>query len=338
MFSEDNEYFLEHPTPSNAFVRACADGDMDAVRRMISEGTDLDQRDPGFEEVVTDSEGKNRTYRMRDMREPNTLGATGMEMAMQTRNLELVKLLYAAGANALSCEDAERYGEHNAITTGISHGFVEGVRFLVDDCGLPLRTADDKGDGWMLVRAMHEEGTFAMLRYLVEEKGVDIHAKTENGLSAAHMACDFRAPPELLEYCYEKNAVPESTQHIGKKLSISFHPEAKKDMEKVTGSSFDILEDASALIDRFGSNSTFLNKSVFWSDIEKVRIHLKHGANPFQTDDQGVDAFGVLKFLRENDPRSLFAFTPEHAQIERMLKDELNPRPAPGKKPGPKTP
>ena len=324
-FKSDEEYWADYytryPEPSNAFVRAAATGDIDTVRRMLGEGTDIDQRDQGF---------KDEYGNMRDMREPNTLGATALEMAARTKNLEMLKFLYEAGAEPFPVDPYYPDRKDSVVDTAIFNGFTEGLRYLVDEQGLPLRDGDES-EAWIVVHAINEKSSLDLLRYLVEEKGLSLEQKTENGISPASAANGRFGSTEFLEYIYSKGAVPAETQHVWPKMKISFAEGAKKDLEDMTGEDFNSLEGSMKFMDRFSSHSTLLNEAVFNGDIEKVRVHLKYGADPLTKDDKGVDAFGVLQRLK-NAGHAIFGYWEEHAEVERMLEDAVRQKqkPTPG--------
>lgn len=309
------EYHREHPEPSNVFVRAAASGDIETVRRMLGEGAEVDQPDMGFETEYGSTS---------DMRAPNTFGATALEMAARTRNLEMLKLLYEAGANPAPRDPWHEDRAHSVIGTAIRAGFVEGVRYLVDEQGLALKDEEERSDAWLLVSAIGEEGSVDMLRYLVEEKGLDLREKTENGVTSAARANDRSTPPEFLEYIYSKGGVPSGTQHIWPKMKLEFAESAKKDLENLTGDDFSSLEGAMKFMERYTGHSTLLNGAVFNGNIEKVRIHLKYGADPLEKDDKGVDALGVLARLKT--ARSVFGYWEEHEEIESLINDALEAR------------
>lgn len=310
----DYKGFEDLPEPSNAFVRAAADGDLAKIRRLLAEGADINQHDEGYP-----SEGG---YRIPDMRKPNTFGRTAIEMAVYARNLEMLKFLIEAGANPAPVDPYE-HKPQSLLAQGVYCGFAEGVRYLVEEVNLSFRDAN-RSDAWLLVDSAREKSTVEMLKYLVEERGLDPLLKTENGITAASAANDRKSPPEMLEYLYSKGAVPSGTQHITPLAQVMFAEGAKKDLEGITGSGFNELEKAMDMASRYSSHSTLLNEAVFHGDIEKTRIHLKNGANPLEKDDGGVDAFGVLEHLKSGDI-PIFGYWEEHEAVEKALRDSLKP-------------
>jgi hypothetical protein len=300
--------------PSNVFVRAAADGDIETVRRMLGDGADINQRDRGFRG------GENWTGR--DPRDPNTFGATALEMAIRTKNLPMLKFLFEAGAEP-NPYDESRKSRVSAVSLATAVGFLDGLRYLVDEQKMPLIPEDDT-PAWMLVHAIGEKGSLGVLRYLIEEKGLDPRMKTENGVSAASSAnAGYMKDPSFLEYLYSKGGVPQDTQHVNPKAKISFADGAKDDLESLSGQSFNAFEDMMEKMERYGSHSTLLNESVFNGDVDKVRVHLKYGANPLNPDDQGVDAYDVLQALRVQPEESFLRYRPEHNQILDMLNEAV---------------
>lgn len=326
-FKSDKEYwadyYAKYPEPSNVFVRAAANGDIDTVRRMLGEGADINQQDKGF---------PTEHGSMSDMRKPNTFGATALEMAGRTKNLEMLKLLYEAGADPSPADAFNRNIEKSSIVdTAVFSGFTEGLRYLVDEQGLPLHDGEEGAEAWLLVRAISDRSSVELLRYLVEEKGMSLDQKTENGISPASTANSILLPPEFLEYIYSKGAVPTGTQHVWPKLRISFAEGAKNDLEDMTGEDFNSFEGSMKLMDRYASHSTLLNEAVFNGDVEKVRIHLKYGADPLEKDDKGVDAIGVLQRLKKAEG-GIYRYWEEHAAVEQLLEDAIRrqQKPTPG--------
>lgn len=318
-FKSDEEYwadyYAKYPEPSNVFVRAAANGDLDTVRRMLGEGADINQQDKGF---------PTEYGSLRDMREPNTLGATALEMAARTKNLEMLKFLFEAGAEPFPIDPYHPDKKGSIVSTALFNGFTEGLRYLVDEQGLPLNDGEEP-EVWLLIHAINSRSSVDLLRYLVEEKGLSLEQKTENGISPASAANGNFPEPGFLEYIYSKGAVPAGTQHTWPLAKISFAEGAKRDLEDLTGEDFNSFEGAMKFMGRYTDHSTLLNEAVFNGDVEKVRVHLKYGTNPLEKDDKGVDAFGVLQRLK-NAGHAIFGYREQHAEIEKMLEDAIKPQ------------
>lgn len=329
----DRDYHAEelkkYPVPSSLFVRAAADGDIEAVRRMIGEGADVNQRDPGFK--------IDENWTTRDPRRPNSFQSTALEMAVRTHNLPLLQLLHDAGADP-SLPDRGR--PSSAVQLALGVGFLDGVRYLVDGQKHPLKDAQGRSDAWLLVSAIRtfedrevadngrRASSIEMLHYLVGEKGIDPAMKTENGVTAASCANGSNVPGEVLEYLYSIGAVPFATAAITSLVEVKMHPQLADDLTGMgVEGGLGLFEEASRISKRFGSNSTLLNESVFYGDVEKVRIHLRNGAGALVGDAEGVNAYGVLDILKKQPDTAIFTYREEHEAVKAALDESLANRP-----------
>lgn len=292
---------------------------MAAVRRMLEEGADIDQRDRGFA-------GPDGWFR-RDPRNPDTFGETALGMAIKTKNMQMLRLLMDAGASTTT-PDPARGGTDYAVLTAIHYGYTDGLRYLVDECSIPLQARDGRSDSWLLIGAIGSRGSVETLKYLIEEKGIDPAKPTENGLTAASSANEIGVPKEFLEYLYAKNAVPQGTQHIWATGKVEIAGSFRDDFQGVTGRHFSEFEKAMKMSERYTAHSTLLNAAVFSGDAEKVAVHLAHGARPMNADDKGVNAFDVLNRL-EMGMSSIYRYRDVHAQVKQMLADAQKPAPTP---------
>lgn len=329
----EREYYAEemkkYPVPSSPFVRAAADGDMDAVRRMIGEGVDVNQRDPGFK--IDDK------WTTRDPRSPNTFTSTAMEMAVRTHNLEMLKLLHDAGADP---DHPDRDRPSSVVQLALGVGFLDGVRYLVDEQKHPLKDSEGRSPTWLLVNAIRTfedreikdksraSSSVEMLRYLIGEKGIDPAGKTENGVTAASCANGQNVPAEVLEYLYSIGAVPFGTEQVTPLVQVRLHPKLADDLAGMgVDEGLSLFEEASKMSERFGSNSTLLNESVFYGDADKVRIHLKNGASALVADAEGVNAYGVLDILKKQPDTAIFVYHEEHDAVKALLDESVANRP-----------
>lgn len=286
-------------------TRAAHAGDIDAVRRLIAEGVEINKRDP------------------------NLLNGTALEIALQRRDGAMMRLLLQAGANP-SEPDGE--WKTSCVMKAVAQGYIECVKLLVDEFGHALANPYVPGPaGVLTVAAGHgdrdAEGALAMLRYLVEERGLDPAQPGAGDLTAATIANSPRMPAALLEYLYSKGAVSFGTQDAEGFLSAApssgtnqtvFDDAEKGEAVRPLFEPLEHLNDTLRFIDRFTKKSTLLNQSVYDADAEKVRIHLKHGASALVGDAGGVTPYDLLELLKQRGE-----YKPEHDAVKAALDESV---------------
>lgn len=294
---------------TNPFVRACAENDLTAVRAMLDAGEDPDQShyrewvDPEF------PEGKSVEY------------DNGIYIALREKNLPLLQMLCEAGASPFFLLGSSRMAPLMSLTRS---DFVGGLRYLVDRYGIDRMAdaVDMPKEKWIMHTVERAPDNLPMMKFMVEELGLDPLYRDADGRSAFRFANSPQAHPCYLEYIYSCGAKPElsTAMRPGSARRVVFTKAAKKDIEAMSDESFAKFEQRQDIARRYLSDSTALNAAVFAGDVAKVGIHLKYGADPLDEDAYGTDAFDVLEALEGGSEASRFFYKEDaHAKIRDIL-------------------
>ncbi len=277
---------------SNPFVRACAEGRIEDVRRMIEAKADVNQIDPGL--VHADG----GTYW--DGSLPQSMNRTGLQMAVMIKNLPLVKLLTEAGADPFLTQERSL----SPVQLAVSRGFLPVLRYLVDEKSCPLvydsYYEKDRGqplDALLIEAIQSKECNLGMVKYLVEEKGLDpcyVGPRNTRPLTAA---VDYHVSAEVLEYLLEQSArrglTPNFACDILPLCSVLISSEAERNLREITGDAFLSIDDEMEESDK--NSHTLLNIAISDLNIEKASMLLAHGADPLYKGGGDRTAFDVLK-------------------------------------------
>jgi ankyrin repeat protein len=172
------------PVRRNPFLRAVALGDLAGVSRMIDQGQPIDQVDQE--------------------------GSSGVHIALVNRNLPMLKLLARRGASLTQVAEKPNGLVYYPVETAIISGFVEGLRFLVDDMRVPLISAQMDNIDLMLFHAMDDRNNILTIRYLVEEKKLDPRrAVFSDRYNLLHKAEVSHVHPAIVEYFLRKGVSPD---------------------------------------------------------------------------------------------------------------------------------
>jgi ankyrin repeat protein len=109
-------------------------------------------------------------------------GDTAISIACGRGHLEVVKVLFGAGARI----DPLTSGEIGALESAIVQGHLQAIKYLVEEAGADVQRA-----GFREYNALAEaasRGRANIVAYLLDRPGVDINAKTV-GMTALDAAC-----------------------------------------------------------------------------------------------------------------------------------------------------
>ncbi len=137
-------------------LRACQLGDLAKVGKLLEAHKD-------------DPEYINQT---------DEWGISAIHIAMKQRNIDLLRLLVESGADPYQTASHAKKFSDLPVEIAAETGFLEGIKYLVDERGFDLWPIKDRPAEDLLFSA----GTIQVLRYLVEEKGLKPQlAIRENG-------------------------------------------------------------------------------------------------------------------------------------------------------------
>lgn len=296
IFAEDGNTLRKDAPVSNEFVRACADGNITKVRRMLAKGADVNQVDMG----LPTEDG----CIMSDMRMPNSRGASGIHMAAITSNLDMLKLLREAGADPMK---PTIFGDTTALDLALAASFLEGVKYLVDECKYPL---PQNPDGTIAASALftvvrgEDRCTLDMVKYLVEKKGIDACSMgkcptcppdkvPELAIVTATMR---KVAAEVFGYFLDRLPTPNIPLDPTPAYQVEVNPGAETDVKEIMGKAqTEKFSLAGFFADRHGNNSTLLNKVVSNLDEVKTEMLLNRGADPGYKGNGTRNAFDVLE-------------------------------------------
>jgi ankyrin repeat protein len=168
----------------NSFLRACAMGALPMVRRMLDAGENIHQTDPD--------------------------GNTAVSIAIANRNLPLLRLLAERRVDLRRSVRKPGGNRFYPVELAIMSGFTEGLRFMVDGLGVPLRSRQMRYPELMLFHALDQPHNILTLRYLVEEKKLDPRrAVFKDNYNLLHKAEDEEVDPAIVEYLLRKGVSPD---------------------------------------------------------------------------------------------------------------------------------
>jgi hypothetical protein len=268
---------------ANPFVTACAQGDLGEVLRRLKAGEDINQidappprigpepdyRDPAVLDAIqkelerrADEISTTLTLRALDP-VPPTLNKSGLGAAMAAHQLTVVRVLMRRGADPAI---GNRHPLHKNITTsaielGIQHGFVAGVAFLTEECGLgrpadallfsslprvqSIHSFNANSPPEYLERARTLDDTrikngLAMFDYLIDKHGLSIETRTAQGqtiVAAACAGCDdgfYGDNGRVLRHVLARGGNPNAESTIDKSARPKFII-AKNALREATG-------------------------------------------------------------------------------------------------------
>jgi ankyrin repeat protein len=310
---------------SNIFVRHCAENNLEEVARLLAAGEDPNQIDKGIKVKTDDFEAHQP-----DGNEPNSFGSNGMEMAFQNHNMKLVRMLVEGGADPYFIND--HFNKHlSMLESAIGSGFVEGVKYLLDECGCELACSDGKSPrNELIMKAIRIDSmaskdsakdaekaanALAMLRYLVEEHMLKPDYVGERNQRPITYANGIGYDSSLLKYFLDKGVKPNFDAKVKPLLKLAFAEGAKNDVEDITKESFSSFELMMRLSKKY--SGTLLAEACFEGDIPKVEILLSYGADPTYADSEGVRAIDL--FMDKQFEKSVFWKEDEHGNINKMV-------------------
>jgi ankyrin repeat protein len=139
-------------------MTAAAAGHVDTVRSLLDKpGIDIDAKNHG--------------------------GATALDFACFKGELEVVKLLVAAGARV----NPQARNQWGALGSAAAGGSLQVVKYLLEEAAADVRWAGPDGRTALMVAAGRRH--VDVVDYLRGRQGIDIDARTEEGLTALDLAC-----------------------------------------------------------------------------------------------------------------------------------------------------
>jgi ankyrin repeat protein len=269
------------------FLRACALGDLEEVGRMLNAGEGIEQTDQD--------------------------GATAVHIAILNRNLPLLRLL----AEKKPPPDFTRSFTNTRgqtflpVELAIRNGFLEGLKFLVEEQHVPLASARYTQRDMLLFHALRQPNCILMLQYLVEKQGLSpASAVFSNGHTIMHAVEEKDCHYAVAEYLLK---------HHGNCRTVSREVPGEKepDHERNRG----------ALYDGYP-----LTMAAWKGDPERVALYLRHGASPLQKNRHGKDAMDAAQDKRSPDREE---HEEDYAEIQDILSNAAEEKPIPDSRENP---
>ncbi len=235
----------------NRFVMACASDDLDEVYRLLKADENPDQMDVD--------------------------GMSGIHVAMESRNLELLELLTHFGADPY-LHIGNKKKNLNVMELGIEEGFVDGLRYLDQERGVKLTPREDQKLDNLLFHAFHRTDNILTLRWLIEEKMLDPSEAVDAG---GH---------DLLMESERSNSVLTYTEYLlqaGMDPNEESPPPREKSMAEI-----DIYD--SETPHRESYSSLPLVRASYNAEPDLADLYLEYKADPLKWDRNNNTAWDAL--------------------------------------------
>jgi ankyrin repeat protein len=118
-----------------------------------------------------------------DIDAQSAVGNTALDYACFNRQLEVAKLLVAAGARV----NPQASNDGGALVSAVIGGSLQLVKYLVEEARADVQCAGPKGST-LFMHAAHG-GHVDVVEYLLGRQDIDIDAKTPEGYTALDLAC-----------------------------------------------------------------------------------------------------------------------------------------------------
>lgn len=307
-----SEYIIKNK--SNPFLVACVESDFAELERRLKAGESVHQHG---EVWVRDEQGREYSKFVSE--------DSAVAVAMILCDFPLLKFLMERGANPYIEKENPDSSSWNAIRSGIMSGFIEGIRYVVDEKGFKLWPYEEGNPSILLHTCILHSSSMPMFRYLVEEKrlspknmgggGRDVLFYSDKAYHLALIrhnpqACSFQ--DELLRYLVDNGTSPDSQTHHQGIRGV-----------KVPGLSSPGIgvEELSDLNFLNIYNTTGLIRNALYGHVDRVALYLSLGADPLYCDERGHTAFDACSEERYSwhDPMV-------HSQIKARLSAAVEQR------------
>jgi ankyrin repeat protein len=269
-------------------LRACQLGDLATAERLLESHKD----DPDYVNRVDEWD------------------TSAVHIAMKTRNLDLLKLLVKYNADVYQLRSYNKNLGNLPVETAAANGFLEGIKFLVEEKGLKLWPVKDRPAEDLLFSA----GTLQVLKYLVEKQNLDPHkALRENGedlLLAFEMG---QNPLPMIEYILN-HGVDLSEEHDYKPVHVDGDPE--EDTVDMFGNDLPSAE----MKKEYGGLP--LVRVAFNANAPLVDLYLRYQADPMQRNNGGEGNSAIDALCETSNPQREFNKA-AYRQIGKMLNKAL---------------
>ena len=234
-------------------------------------------------------------------------GISAIHIAMQTRNMDLLRLLVESGADPYQTASHSKKFSDLPVEIAAENGFLEGIKYLVDEKGFKLWPIKDRPAEDLLFSA----GTIQVLRYLVEEKGLKpALAIRANGEDLLRHSETLEKPPAFIEYLLDHGIDLNVEHEYSLKKADGDPPDDEADM-------FGNPLPSPALRAKY--DGLPLIRAAFNANAVLVDLYLRHDANPMQYY-KGNSAFDALSD-KANPLRKFNEVS--YLQISRMLQKSM---------------
>lgn len=201
-------------SPEQRWQAALSSRDFDAIEQLLERGIDPNLAAPDGVTALMLAARVPRIPLMKalidkgaQVNAQNDRGGTALMYAVVSAQLDAVELLLEHGANV----NAQASNGWTALIIAAAKGYLPIARALLIN-GADLNTRDVYG--WSaLMRATHTQRP-AMVSFLLEQEGIDVNVRNDNGSTAIHIAA-ARGERELCAQLLRHGADPTITNRAG---------------------------------------------------------------------------------------------------------------------------
>lgn len=268
------------------FLRACQRGDLAEAGKLLLEHKD----DPAY------------------VNQANEWGTAAIHIAMKQRNIDLLRLVVECGANPHQPGRLSDKNKAYPVQIAAENGFLEGIKYLVDEMGFELWPDKNRPAEDLLFHA----NTLQVMKYFVEEKHLDpAKAVKPDGMDLL-LHCEIENKPlPLVEYIIE-NGVDLNEEREYNPVQEEGEPEEPDSDE--FGNELPSRE----MLKEYGGLP--LVRVSFNAQAEFVDLYLRHDAKPLEPNSHNNSAYNAI-----SDPKNPMKEFNEisYRQISRMLQKAI---------------
>ncbi len=279
----------KHKMPADTrspFLRACQLGDLAEAGKILLEHKD----DPAY------------------VNQTNEWGVAAIHIAMKQRNIDLLRLVVECGANPYQPGRHSDKERGFPVEIAAENGFLEGIRYLVDEKGFELwpdkkRPAED---------LLFHANSLQIMKYFVEEKHLDPSKAVKPDGMDLLLHCEMENKPlPLVEYIIE-NGIDLNEEREYSPVREEGEPEEPDSDE------FGNELPSAELRKEYGGLP--LVRVSFNAQAELVDLYLRHDANPLTPNSRNNSAYNAI-----SDPKNPQREFNEvsYRQISRMLQKAI---------------
>lgn len=243
--------------------------------------------------------------------------SAAIHIAMDTKNLKLLKLLTEYGADVqLEPDGRVENGRETPVEIAIRTGFLEGLKYIREERGETLSRYGSL-DFRLAVNAIDMDGTLETFLYVLESQGftlADLSSNRKANLMRAAEKTDI--PLFFADYLLENGINVNEEAPLVEEGIQSWRDGGKWEPRALENYDLSRLHECLAYLDTLYDTLPII-RAAYHGNLDHVNLYLKYGADPVRRDRYNNTAFDAA-----SDARARIV-SPAHQAITNIMKDML---------------